>query len=280
MGRVSSCSHAQKKHQAQLSPNLGHQTRKILLELHNKDPISTFQRCPSSETDPYPSTEAEWEGNIVFLLCCTELSGALHAGSQPSAVLELRFCLELSESRSWFWETYVLHELWKSPWVKHSGVFWTQKLGMEVTWKFWTLWGNMYKACLTNNSLWTKAKCSSVSVMISSQFGLLILMSTEVPSDFKGRTCFSNFYHNSLPYFIAIMLLQVWWSKDVSTAEFEVTACIKNLTTTKTANITWKSTNVFQVQMFFQEQSKQKSSSSVTEVKLKTIIPSLCLYRI
>lgn len=30
------------------------------------------------------------------------------------------------------------------------------------------------------------------------------------------------------------MLLQLWWSKDVSTAEYEeVTAYIKNLTTTK-----------------------------------------------
>lgn len=136
-------------------------------------------------------------------------------------------------------------------------------------WKFWTLWGNMYKARLTNNSLWTKAKCSSVSAMISSQFGLLILMSTDAPSNFKGRTCFSNFYRNSLPYFIAIMLLLLWWSKDVSTAEFEeVTAYIKNLTTTKTANITRKSRNVFQVQIPFQEQSKQKTSSSITEVKL------------
>lgn len=140
--------------------------------------------------------------------------------SQPSTVFKLHFCLELSETRIWFWETYVLHELWKSPWVKSSGVFRTQKLGMEVTWNFWTLWGNMYKACLTNNTLWRKAKCSSVSVVMSSQFGLLMLMSIAAPSNFKSRICFSNFYCNSLLYFIVIMLLQLWWSKDISTAEF------------------------------------------------------------
>lgn len=142
--------------------------------------------------------------------------------SQPRMVFKLHFCLEFSKTRIWFWETYMLHEWWKTPWVKHGGVFRTQKLGMEVACgsSMWTLWGNMYKESLTNNTLWKKAKCSSLSLVTSSHLGLLVLMSIVVPSSFKSRICFSNFYCNSLLYFTAIMLLQLWWSKDISTAEF------------------------------------------------------------
>lgn len=77
VGRVTSC-HVQEKHQAQLLHNLGHQTQKTLLVLQNYYPSSSFERCPSSENSPFPSTEPEWEENKVFPLCCWELSGAFH----------------------------------------------------------------------------------------------------------------------------------------------------------------------------------------------------------
>lgn len=133
VGMVTSCNHAQEKRQARLIRNLGHQTQKVLLGLHNNHPISSFQRCPSSETNPFPSTDQNWKGTKFSLSAAENWAVLFTVRSQPSMEFELCFCLELSESRIWFWETYVLHELWKSPWVKHSGVFWTQKLEMEVT---------------------------------------------------------------------------------------------------------------------------------------------------
>jgi len=122
---------------------------------------SLLQRCLISHTQCHPISR---EGNNYFSNTDNRMELFMFK-SLPSRMFKLCFCLELSKTRIWFWETYMLQELLRGPWAECSGISRKKKLGMEVTWGNFDVPG---ETCTRHASLIThyekKAKRSSVSV--------------------------------------------------------------------------------------------------------------------